>query len=676
MPVKNFTLSNVSATTATLNQLLFITPVGIQHVADISSFGGYLSGQSAFTGTGTYPVEQATYQEDTRPEFATVITATFVTPNFFLDVNSTDRIKVGWAATGNFYNGETVLQVVSGTRLRMSGVPTPPPVTNIAVQFVAPDVNLLTVDSTTGISAGFVAIGNGYTVGQTVVNVVSPTVLRMSDIPNGTPTTGGVINFENRSPIGTLAPGASIPFTMDYTTGLTSPATFTARLEILADLGGPKTKVVQNAIVLSNVPQGDPGLFFDPSGGGGDSGPGPCSDSSSVSCSAGCFTSDTLVTMADGTKKRIADIKEGDYVQGVGGPNKVLKLLTFVTDTNSLYGFNNNDPFVTSCHPIKTDKGWAAFDPEYLKTHWPADWLMLTEDNKGPVEQISENSLIGFWRNGIETYEPLQDHVSIEVPKDFTVYNLMLDNDHTFVANDVIVHNKGECFTGDTLINIVGGTTKRIDQIQIGDLVVDALTGKPNRVIGVKITEYEAGRRLFATKTGVKPFITEQHAFYNSNNELCAMSDECEYLAPWLGPIKVVDVPEIETAKENITVYNLMFETGNSHYANGVPVSNMVGHGGTYVLMQKGFITEEEYQGYIYHLENTAGLNSLSQEQKAKVFNIVFKLSKYILNNDNLQSRIIAHVMGWAIRNRTTLYPYMEKWFKSRIRKWLFGSKK
>ena len=29
---------------------------------------------------------------------------------------------------------------------------------------------------------------------------------------------------------------------------------------------------------------------------------------------AECFTADTLVTMADGTKKRIADIKEGDYV--------------------------------------------------------------------------------------------------------------------------------------------------------------------------------------------------------------------------------------------------------------------------------------------------------------------------------------------------------------------------
>lgn len=520
MPVKNFTLSNVSATTATLNQLIFVTPGGLQHVADVSAFSGYLSGQTAFTGNISFPIEPALYQSDTRPENATYVAHYNTLSNFFLIVDSTTRIQPSWVAAGNGYtSGQSVLSVTSSTWLQMSAAPTFAPTVGQAISFSTSTIRL-TVDNTTGISPGFVAVGNGYSIGQTVVSVVSGSVLEMSDHPNGVSTVGGTINFENRAPIGTLAPGGSIPFTIDYTTGLTSVNTYTARLEILADLSGPKTKVVQNAIVLSNVPAVDPGLFFDPSGGGGDSGPAACSDSSSVSCSAG------------------------------GGG--------------------------------------------------------------------------------------------------------------------------GECFTGDTLINIVGGTTKRIDQIQIGDLVVDALTGKPNRVIGVKITEYETGRRLFATKVGVKPFITEQHAFYNDVNELCAMSNECEYLAPWLGPIKVVDVPEIETAQEPITVYNLMFETGNSHYANGVPVSNMVGHGGTYVLLQKGFISQADYEGYIYHLENTVGLNSLTQEHKAKIFKIVFTLSKYILNNDNLQSRMLARIMGWAIKNRTTLYPYMEKWFKSRVRNWIF----
>lgn len=233
----------------------------------------------------------------------------------------------------------------------------------------------------------------------------------------------------------------------------------------------------------------------------------------------------------------------------------------------------------------------------------------------------------------------------------------------------------GECFTANTLIKMYDNTTKPISKIVIGDLVVDALTGKPNKVIGIKATEYEVGRRLFATEKGITPFITEQHAFYDDHDNLCAMSEECEYLAPWLGTIKIVDVPEIVTNTEIQTVYNLMLETGNSHYANGIRVSNMVGTGNTYVLLMKGYLDNESYLGYIYHLENTTGLNSLTQEQKTKIFNIVARLSNYVLNNNNLRSRLLAKSMSWAIRNRTTLYPYLEKWLKSKLRNFIIGKK-
>jgi len=190
------------------------------------------------------------------------------------------------------------------------------------------------------------------------------------------------------------------------------------------------------------------------------------------------------------------------------------------------------------------------------------------------------------------------------------------------------------------------------------------------------IKKYETGRRLFATKSKVKPFITEQHAFYDDNNELCAMSEECEYLAPWLGKVKVVSVPEIEVNKAPQTVYNLMFESGNSHYANGIKVSNMVGTGNLYVLVMKGYLDKDSYLAYIYHLENTVGLNALTQEQKAKIFFIVRWIGNYVLHHDNLRSRYLAKVVTWAVRNRTTLYPWLEKWFKSRLRNWLFGRKK
>ena len=231
----------------------------------------------------------------------------------------------------------------------------------------------------------------------------------------------------------------------------------------------------------------------------------------------------------------------------------------------------------------------------------------------------------------------------------------------------------GECFTADTLINMYDGTRKAIKDITIGDLVSDALTGKSNKVIGIKSTEYEVGRRIFATEKGVKPFITEQHAFYNEQNELCAISEECEYLAPWLGPVKIVDVPEIIINKQVQTVYNLMFETGNSHYANGVRVSNMVGTGNTYVLYMKGYLSKEDYLGYIYHLENTVGLNAVTQEQKARMYKIISKLSNYVLYNNNLSGRLLGRLLSFGLKHRTTLHPYLDKWFKSRVRRWIFG---
>jgi hypothetical protein len=33
-----------------------------------------------------------------------------------------------------------------------------------------------------------------------------------------------------------------------------------------------------------------------------------------------------------------------------------------------LFGFNNEKPFFTSCHPFWTQHGWKAIDPEGAKT--------------------------------------------------------------------------------------------------------------------------------------------------------------------------------------------------------------------------------------------------------------------------------------------------------------------
>lgn len=674
MAAQVYTITNFSTDTTAIIRYFNIatTLTQQQHYLDLTGWLPPFDTYTAFTGTSTVRTETKTFLSGVFDEQA-ITTATTSATSTTLYVDDNSGIGNGWDIIGTgVASGATVVSTPGSNRVIMSTTPASPIPSGTQITFIPPEYTI-NVNNTTNLAVGWIANGNGYQQSQGIyiLEIRGGGQLLMSGQPTTTPSVGNITFISNSDTLLTIAPLSSATFSMNYTRVTSSLGTYTSAVSIGAEIGSPVVLPVRNFMLVSSAPVSDPTSPFWDGGGGGDGASPGCSDSSSVSCSAECFSPKTLITMADGSKKPIIDVKEGDLVQGLSGINRVVKLLSFVVGTNKLHGFNGKEPFVTSCHPIRTNQGWGAFDPDYLEKNWAEDWKILCEENNGPVVKIDDTTNIGFWKNNSMVFEQITDHEFIELPEDYTVYNLVLDNDHTFIANDVVVHNK-ECFTGDTLVDMIDQEPKRIDQIEIGDLVLDALTGKANKVIGVKVTEYQVGRRLFSTKKGVKPYITEQHAFYNENKELCAMSEECEYLAPWLGPVKIVDVPEIETAQEPITVYNLMFETGNSHYANGVPVNNMVGHGGTYVLLQKGYINEEDYKGYIYHLENTYGLNKLEKEHKAKIFKIVFALTKYILNNNNLRSFILAKLMAWGIKHRTKLYPYLNKWFNSRIRNWIF----
>lgn len=227
----------------------------------------------------------------------------------------------------------------------------------------------------------------------------------------------------------------------------------------------------------------------------------------------------------------------------------------------------------------------------------------------------------------------------------------------------------GGCFLAGTLITMADGTTKSIEDIMAGDIVLEALSNKPAKVIGVKTRAHDVNKWVFSLDKKTKPYITEEHPFYNDNNELCAISDLATNLAPWLGPINIVDVPNKKKIKDAVTVYNLMLETGESHYANGARVNNIVKTGGTYALVYKGFVDQTSYESHVYNQEN----QSVNAERQILIFNYTLKLTNYVLHNNNLSSRLLGRLLAWALRNRETLYPYVDKWLNSRVRRWIFG---
>lgn len=142
----------------------------------------------------------------------------------------------------------------------------------------------------------------------------------------------------------------------------------------------------------------------------------------------GCFLENTQVTLANGSKKDIEDIKIGDQLKAVSGINTVQKLLRPKLGNQLVYSINKSEEFFTANHPFLTTDGWKSIDPETTKKEIPD--LFVTKMNIGDT-LVTEN------RNIIIT-----SITSKTVSPNTQLYNFELDGDHTYYANGYAVHNK------------------------------------------------------------------------------------------------------------------------------------------------------------------------------------------------------------------------------------------
>ena len=216
----------------------------------------------------------------------------------------------------------------------------------------------------------------------------------------------------------------------------------------------------------------------------------------------------------------------------------------------------------------------------------------------------------------------------------------------------------GSCFIGSTLINLGDGIHKQICDIKIGDYVLDALTGQTNKVIGVKKVIYSAGKRLYSPVSGIEPFMTEEHPYYDNSNNLTVMSPRCAQVAPWLGDVAIVTPKHELVTESDVNVFNLMLQNGISHYANGIKVSNIVGNGGVYVLLYKGYLTQEEYEMYVA----TRNAKERTPSQIAFYHLAIRNLMSYALNNDNSLSVTMCTGIAESIRKQEKISDWFKHW--------------
>ncbi len=126
-----------------------------------------------------------------------------------------------------------------------------------------------------------------------------------------------------------------------------------------------------------------------------------------------CFTGKALVSMADGSYKRVDEVVDGDLVlSATGTPTMVLFVDQVMLEDRHLVGLKGKEPFVTEDHCFYGDKGQRlAFNPNLARfqKHW---------SSVKAVQQVYPNI---YARKG---------------PFNTKVYDIITE-DHTLVVNDL-----------------------------------------------------------------------------------------------------------------------------------------------------------------------------------------------------------------------------------------------
>jgi hypothetical protein len=165
----------------------------------------------------------------------------------------------------------------------------------------------------------------------------------------------------------------------------------------------------------------------------------------------------------------------------------------------------------------------------------------------------------------------------------------------------------GVCFTGESVVNMADGTVKRIDEIKVGDYVLNKDRTSSNKVLYVEETVDTTSKFLFTPDNIHKPFITNQHPIY-IDDELSAVDPEYNYsIFPWLGKPKQL-IPADTCPIDNRLVYNLYLEGDGTYIVNNYGVHNILYDGGALRLaIEQDLLTQDQAQEIMYNF-NHAGI--------------------------------------------------------------------
>ncbi|HDX8390440.1 TPA: hypothetical protein RQN18_004277, partial [Aeromonas dhakensis] len=156
-----------------------------------------------------------------------------------------------------------------------------------------------------------------------------------------------------------------------------------------------------------------------------------------------CFVTGTRILMADGKERPIETLQAGERVRDqYGCSNLILAVERVLLGARRLYGLNRLAPFFTAEHPFLTTRGWAAIAPAMTRTENPTLAVLPLFTGMhllGWSEHVCAGNLALAPQPALLLLESL---CWIDAPPTTALFNLILDGNHSYVANGLIVHNK------------------------------------------------------------------------------------------------------------------------------------------------------------------------------------------------------------------------------------------
>lgn len=158
-----------------------------------------------------------------------------------------------------------------------------------------------------------------------------------------------------------------------------------------------------------------------------------------VGIGGGCFLGDTNITLFDGTTKQIKDIKVGDVVNTINGAHKVIgtkeESVTSTVVINSSIECTPNHKFLV-IDKVDKDKITEKNINEY------AYYIEAEKLDKEKQLLVKIFEFIEIENIEIKEYE-----------SEISVYDLEVDEEHSYIANDFVVHNCGCLSSSNTSIH-------------------------------------------------------------------------------------------------------------------------------------------------------------------------------------------------------------------------------